>query len=700
MRRAVLVGFVSVSAVVMAQPSPDPLTEDFPVVLTPTRLRQSLQDVPASVTVITAEMLRRYGIVRIPDALRLVPGMAVTQIGAGDWRINYHGGNILAPHRLNVMIDGISAYQPALSRVDWDHLPITLEDVDRIEVTRTTNSPTYGPNSYMAIINIITQHPQDVPRATVSATIGSLGFASVTGRMGFSAGPTVGRLSVSHDEDGGFDHQSAIHGADHDSTRYDRASLRTQTRVSPDTRLDVSAGYVGGVRQVPFVTASQTSVPDMLLKNYYVSATLTQALSPTHEWQLRASEWRNQVDQSWSTCLPAALFLPEMFSLWRASPAAATALLSGQYRPSSATVDALAASALAAISRLGSGARSPICGHPNQSLDERRTDIEFEDTFVFSDRARLVSGLGARYARGDSQTFIGGAKSNSFWHAFANLEYKPAEWLTVNAGAYAERNRLSESVFSPRLGLNFHLSPDQTVRLLWSSGTRTPDIQEQGANWTYTLVGSPPLNGESVVRFYQSNRSPGNLDSERIVSREVGYLLNVRPLGLIVDAKVFDDRLYDLISEKFALYTGTPTNSNSVRLTGLEIQANAELSPQWSVFANYAYLRNHGATTPLETTQYARNSGALGLTHSLPDGWRWAFAYYGASGNGIGATGYGRQDLTVSKSFRVGSSQASTSLILRRLDEKASTAYYDVGDVAQSTVNDRFQAYLQLRIAY
>ncbi|MBI2734879.1 MAG: TonB-dependent receptor plug domain-containing protein [Aquabacterium sp.] len=51
---------------------------NYPVVITPTRLRQSLGDVPASVTIITAETLRRYGITRIEEALRLVPGMAVT----------------------------------------------------------------------------------------------------------------------------------------------------------------------------------------------------------------------------------------------------------------------------------------------------------------------------------------------------------------------------------------------------------------------------------------------------------------------------------------------------------------------------------------------------------------------------------------------------------------------------------------------
>jgi len=80
----------------------DPNVSEFPIVLTPTRLRQSIADVPASVTVITAETIRAYGITSVPDALRLVPGMAITQTLGNDYRINYHGSNILVPRRMNV----------------------------------------------------------------------------------------------------------------------------------------------------------------------------------------------------------------------------------------------------------------------------------------------------------------------------------------------------------------------------------------------------------------------------------------------------------------------------------------------------------------------------------------------------------------------------------------------------------------------
>jgi iron complex outermembrane receptor protein len=143
-----------------------------------------------------------------------------------------------------------------------------------------------------------------------------------------------------------------------------------------------------------------------------------------------------------------------------------------------------------------------------------------------------------------------------------------------------------------------------------------------------------------------------------------------------------------------------PTNANSVRLTGLELQANAELSPSWSVFGNYAYLRNYDASTLLEQTQYARNSGALGLTHAFGNGWRWSFAYYAASGNGLGESSYGREDLTVSKAFVLGGAHAAASLILRRLDNKTTTYFRYFGDTPESQYDNRLQAYGQLRLTF
>ena len=685
---------------------PEASNEHYPIVITPTRLRQSLADVPASVTVITAETLRRFGITSVPDALRLVPGMAVTHATGPDYRISYHGTNILSPRRMNVLIDGISVYRPAFSEVEWSQVPVVIDDIDRIEVTRGPDSAAYGPNSMLAVVNIVTKHPKDVERGFGSAELGSNGYANVTGRVGVTVGPTAISLTANRTQDRGYDTLSnAAQG--HDSTRLNRLNLRSRTDVSPTASLDVQAALVQGRTEVAFADGYQTSFPDKRVTDAYLGAVWTQQLSPTHEVQLRFNHADQRVRQSWTSCPPTVGFLPELFALWRANPALADALLyslqTGGAIPvgGSAAENVLLAATVIAIQRLGPRAVAPTCGTANQDSVERRTDFEVQDTYVVSDQVRLVGGLGARHQSGESQTYLGGVRSSTLQWLFGNVEYRPVAWLTLNGGGYAEHNTLAGSTFSPRASANLHLSADQTLRLVWSKGTRSPDIQEQQANWSYTVNDlNPSLNGSTTARLYQSAVALGGLVSERITSREIGYLLNVQRLGMLLDVKVFDDELTSLISERLNLAGFAPTNDNSVTLRGAELQLTAEWSPRWSGFLNYAYLDNLDATHPLERSQYSRHSGAIGLTHAFGRGWRSSLSYYGSSGDGVGESRYGRWDLTLSTSGDVQGLPWTTSISVRRLDNRSATYAFGTPDALASTYSNRLQVYGQVGLRF
>jgi len=91
-----------------------PFGSDTDVLITPTRLKQATADIPAAVTLITSDTIRRLGLTRLVDILRLVPGMEVVEADSTDVRVSYHGTNISNPRRMNVLVDGMSMYQPAL----------------------------------------------------------------------------------------------------------------------------------------------------------------------------------------------------------------------------------------------------------------------------------------------------------------------------------------------------------------------------------------------------------------------------------------------------------------------------------------------------------------------------------------------------------------------------------------------------------
>jgi len=148
---------------------------------------QSKADTAASITVITAEDIRRSGMTSVPDLLRLVPGVQVAQITANRWAIAARGFNEEFSNKLLVLIDGRSVYTPYFGGTYWDIQDYPLEDVERIEVIRGPGGTVWGENAVNGVINIITKTAGETQGALVSAQGGTPGYGG-TLRYGGTAG--------------------------------------------------------------------------------------------------------------------------------------------------------------------------------------------------------------------------------------------------------------------------------------------------------------------------------------------------------------------------------------------------------------------------------------------------------------------------------------------------------------------------------
>jgi len=112
---------------------------------------------PAAIFVLTQEDIRRLGATSIPEALRLVPGVDVSQVDSNHWSIAIRGFAGQFSKSLLVLIDGRSVYTPLFSGVYWDVQNLLLEDVERIEVIRGPGGTIWGANAVNGVINIITK---------------------------------------------------------------------------------------------------------------------------------------------------------------------------------------------------------------------------------------------------------------------------------------------------------------------------------------------------------------------------------------------------------------------------------------------------------------------------------------------------------------------------------------------------------------
>jgi len=709
--------------------SMDPSDTPYPVVITPTRLRQSLADAPASVTVITSDMLRQYGITRIEDAFRLVPGMAVLQTGGSNYKINYHGTSTIVPRRLNVLIDGVSAYMAAFSRVEWSWLPVALEDVDRIEVIRGPDSSAYGPNSMMAVVNILTKHPKDVEPAMAAVTMGSSHIIDSTVRLATTIGSTSMRLTANTRDDDGMKNDAARSSLDEmtrasgltfgDSTSVTRVNFNAHRDLTGGAALDVMASHVKAKLSATQSDFNQITEANPDKTQSQVSTRFTKPLSADHELQVNASVTQAQLHQHWTACWPTVAFSPTIAAFLQTNPAfvklaVGVALDTMRGAPIDSEVTNNLLGMLAALPAqeqlmlLGLFSRaqalSPDCGEMNNDISESRSQIEIQDTYVVSKALRFVGGLGFRHQRATSQTMLSGSVQNDVKWVFGHAEYRPTDWLSTNVGGYGEHNSLGGRTFSPRVAFNTHLTDNHSVRAVFSKGTRSPDLFEEKANWRHTYTNlAIPINGATTASLPLQSIAPGGLSSEEIWSRELGYLLTLRSAGLTFDAKLFDDRLKNLISKPLSVYDFAPDNQGRVRLTGSEFQAQWDISRAWSTWLTYSHLLNHQANAAAETAQYSKNSGALGVSVALTDAWRASIAHYAASGNGPYELGYGRTDLTLAHHFALADHPTSLSLTVGYLQTPATKTYVGLGgtnDYVSAYYDSRFRVFGQARIAF
>ena len=118
-----------------------------------------VSDTSAAMFVLTQQDIRRSGATTLPDVLRLVPGVLVTQYNDNDWQVTMRGLNVWPSNKLLVLIDGRTIYSPLTPGVFWAEQEILMEDIERIEVILGPGATVWGSNAVNGIISIIMPRP-------------------------------------------------------------------------------------------------------------------------------------------------------------------------------------------------------------------------------------------------------------------------------------------------------------------------------------------------------------------------------------------------------------------------------------------------------------------------------------------------------------------------------------------------------------
>ena len=450
---------------------------DLPVVLSVSRLAQPLNEVPGAVTIIDRELIRRSGAREVGEVLRLVPGFLFTRRNGANPLATYHSALDLYGARMQVYVDGRSVYSSFYLGDSHRGLQgIVLEDIERIEVLRGSNSAAYGADAFLGVVNIVTQHAADTHGGMVSISSGDKGIDDNVARVGWGGPGAHFRLTASLRKDRGLDRVN-------DDTRLSQMHFRADLTPGPRDELRIHAGSMeGGFGDGLSPAAANPGNIERTVrwKDVYANVNWRHELAAGEAVEAHLSYEQDRYTDGF----PYAL-LPTI------------------------TID-----------YGGQGSR---------------VEAGFQHTLKPGDRSRLVWGVEWRRETAYSPPFFYSQETFSAnrVRTFANVEWRPhAQWLFNVGGLYENHNIIGGS-FAPRLMANFHVVPDHTLRAGVTQSSRAPGLYElRGdtrfyngnvlADWTFRSSGK--VKAESLISnevgYFGQFRSLGlTVDGRAFVER-------------------------------------------------------------------------------------------------------------------------------------------------------------------------------------
>jgi iron complex outermembrane receptor protein len=614
---------------------------EMPVVLSVSRLPQRLDETPGAVTIIDRQMIRLSGARDVADLLRLVPGFRVS----GSFESNtpqgsYHTNLADFANHIQVMVDGRSVYSPLLQGGTGPGLQaVALEDIERIEVLRGSNSATYGGRAFLGTINIVTRDTVDTQGIFASVSAGENNIRDAMARVGWGDDQARFRLSVDRRADRGLEGTSGPDLVNRFNFRADvfpNSTDQVQLRVGRNV-IDAWAGFAIDPGNAARMRNIDTSFAQVDWRRS-LGANEDVAVQYSHTSELLVDEFPYGLD-------------PRI------------------------------------VMDYGGRANSNnlLVQHSVRALDE----------------LRLVWGGELRGERVVSRPVFGtnDAIVTNFKRVFTNAEWRLHEQWLLNLGGMFESSALGGDHLSPRAMLNWKFAESQTLRYGVTNAFRPPSLWEKSANVRFYLNGNL-VGVEQVARggVYSERvhvRELGYLgefakqrlsldvrvfeEEVRDSIREGDYNLTVPGVGSFI-AKDYANRYdYNMHGVEYQL-RWVPWTDGQLAF------AQAYVDTGWNDNGNLP-------TRPISTT-------SLMFMQRLPDGidlglvysWIDRLNYPGGNllGSGTESPPVSRTDIRAAKQFRSGSRRGEVALVVQNLGP----AYSDfIADF-----RFRRQAYLMLKL--
>ncbi len=411
------------------------------ITVSATLLPTEIQRSGASVSVIERDEIEASGTTQVSDLLSRLPGVSVARTGGpgAQTALRIRGAN---PRYTAVYVDGIRIDDPSLVSTETDFGHLTLDDIDRIEVLRGSQSALYGGSAVAGVVNITTRRAtQDGFQHSVFAEGGSYRSAAAGYTLIYRDDWFETALSIAHRQTRGFSAWEGIPGTPGFSTDNDPDGFRA-TRLSFSTR-------------------------------YAATDALTLGVAAFHQRS------RNQFDAFGADADNEARWRQlgaRVFAEFDTGAVQHTLSLSG-YR---ITRDQFTDGAF------------------TNGFQGRRITLAYQGVAEVAPGLTLVWGADSQQEQSRADNLPGGSERNRTTGAFLQGLWAPTDTLDLGATARIDRNSAFGSFATGRLTAAWQATPNTTVRGAVGRGFRPPAIDERFGDYG-TFIGNPLLEPETSI---------------------------------------------------------------------------------------------------------------------------------------------------------------------------------------------------------
>lgn len=586
--------------------------DEMPIVLSVSRLPQRLDDTPGAVTVLDRAFIRRTGARDVADLLRWVPGFqSSTSFETLAPLASYHGAFDSYSNRLQLLIDGRSAYSPYfIGSIGPGLQTVALEDIERIEILRGSNSAAYGARAILGVVNIVTRRTSETVGGQGAITVGDNGVQDIQARLGWGQDNATFRITADQRADHGL---AGSNGNNHVNRVNFRSDIFTNAGDELQFRwgqllIDAGKGFVGNIDNAPRTSHFDSGYAQV--------------------------DWRRNlgVDQDLAVIWSHAQERYEDNFLYSLVP-------------------------------FGINANYTVSGSGQASSDT----LTVQHTLRAGPKSRVVWGGEFRSERVNSPALYATDSDfvTDFTRLFGNLEWRVDPAWVVNAGAMAERSSVTGDTFAPRLMVNWHASEGHTLRAGVSKAFRPPSDYEKFANLRYVWNG---------ITFGVNTLATGNVQPEEVLARELGYLADFPRMGLSLDVRLFQEDITGFIRQQNNTMPRDYANDEDFAIQGAELQLKWRPWQGAQFIFNHAQT-DIGSTLYGAGSSLAAPNKANSLVYfqDLPGQWGFTLAHQDSGTATLVGSGWQdrvamtRTDVRLSKGLRWGERRGEVALTLQNI---------------------------------